>query len=276
MPEIENKKKEQWAIIIGFFLILLVILITLFRSDLLSGSNQNENGTLINNKNSAANYPIISVQDLQKKILLTKQRDKLTLLDIRPFKTYSAEHIVDAVNVTPEEFPLDAKIDAHNLIIIIGENDDDGDISKTVTELKKEKFDNFLVLSGGMATWTNAMGATVTYGDPNSFTDQAKVSYVESEKLNEAFKQNIPMYIVDIRTADEYAEGHLQGSVNIPFEEIEKRRSDISENRVVLVGINELQEFQAAVQMYDMLLVSPFVLKGAIPEWQKKGFSLVK
>jgi len=57
-------------------------------------------------------------------------------------------------------------------------------------ESKKENFQNFLVLAGGMEVWKQNGGPTVTYGDPTSIIDQSKVSYVEPENLNDALKQN--------------------------------------------------------------------------------------
>jgi rhodanese-related sulfurtransferase len=200
----------------------------------------------------------------------------MTLLDIRPFSSYVQEHILDTVNITPADFPISPQIDAHNLVVVIGANAGDSDIPKTVDELKKENFTNILVLAGGMETWKKLAGMTVTYGNPNSFADQSKVSYVEPEKLHNALKQNVPMFIIDVRTADDYAKGHITGAKNIPADELEKRRSEITEKKVVVVGINELQEFQSSVQMYDMLLVSPYVLKGGMPGWEKKGFPMTK
>jgi len=197
-------------------------------------------------------------------------------LDIRPFQTYADEHIVDAINITPEEFPLEQKIDLHKLIIIIGENPEDENIKKTITQLEKEDFKNFMVLAGGMEAWKQLVGVTVNYGNPNSFEDQMKVSYVEGKDLNDALKQNVPTFILDVRTTEEYAKGHIPGAINIPAEELEKRRKEITEKRVVVVGINELQEFQSSVQIYDMLFVSPFVLNGAMPEWEKNGYLMQK
>jgi rhodanese-related sulfurtransferase len=272
----ENKKKEQAAMIIGLFLILLVILITLFRSKVFSGSSAPQTSDQSASAVATLGYKTINATDLQKKILLPGKDSGLILLDIRPFSDYAAEHIVDSVNVTPAEFPLNSKIDVHSLIIVVGANASDSDIATTVDELKKENFTNFMVLANGMEAWKQSAGATVTYGDPTSFVDQAKVSYVEADQLNAALKQNVATYIVDVRTADEYSKGHIPGAINIPSDDLEKRRHEIAEKRVVVVGMNELQEFQSSVQMYDMLLVSPFVLKGAMPGWQQKGFAIVK
>jgi len=274
--EIPKNKKEQIAIAIGFLLILIVILITLFRSNLFSGKDDAQNEGQIVKEDDGLEYKAITAKDLHKKILLAEENEQPVLLDIRPFQTYADEHIADAINITPEEFPLEQKIDLHKSIIVIGENPEDENIKKTITQLEKEDFKNFMVLAGGMEAWKQLVGVTVNYGNPNSFEDQMKVSYVEGKDLNDALKQNVPTFILDVRTAEEYAKGHIPGAINIPAEELEKRRKEITEKRVVVVGINELQEFQSSVQIYDMLLVSPFVLNGAMPEWEKNGYLMQK
>lgn len=271
-----NEKKEKIVITLGFFLILIVILITLFRSNLFENKGSSNDLNLSGQSYSKPDYPTINVKDLNKKILLSKGDTSLVLLDVRTFDSYAREHIVDSINITPDEFPLNSKIDLHKQVIVIGADENDENIKKTVDELKKENFKDYLVLLGGMILWKQTGGSTVTYGDPTSFVDQSKVYYVEPEKLNEALKQNVPMFIIDVRTAEEYSKGHIPGAINIPSDDLEKRRREIKEKRVVVVGISELHEFQSSVKMYDMLLVSPFVLKGAMPKWEEKGYPIAR
>lgn len=275
----KNKNNENVAIIVGFGAILLVIIFTLLRGKIFPDSKKtNQISTNQASSESAkSDYTTIGAKDLNKKILGIKNNgEKITLLDIRPFDSYIEEHIVDAINITPDELEKNHDLDAHNLIVIIGASSFDGDIQKSFDLLKDAKITNVVVLAGGMISWKEQIGDTVTYGDPKSFVDQSKVSYTDAEKLNEAISQQVPVYIIDVRLPEEYANGHISGAINIPFEELEKRRKEISEKKVVVVGANELQEFQASVQMYDMLLVSPFVVRGAMPVWQEKGFATVK
>lgn len=275
----KNEKNENIAIIVGFVLILFVIIFTLFRNNLFSANDKSTNNFgNQSDKNQADSpaYATISASDLNKKIILNKDKETPVLLDIRSFDTYIQEHIVDAINIPLDEFPVSSKIDTRSPIVIIGESNTDKNISLAMDKLKQEKYENIVVLAGGMALWKQLVGATVTYGDPKSFVDQSKVAYLDPPSLNDAIQQKVPVYIVDVRSADEYAQGHIEGAKNIPFEELEKRRSEITEKKIVVVGTNELQEFQAAVQMYDMLLASPFVMRTAIPGWQEKGFALVK
>lgn len=276
----ENKKNknEEIALIVGFVLILFVIIFTLFRNSSSSNSDKSKSqpDSQSDQQTDAPNYETISANELNKKIITSGNKDGIALLDIRPFDAYIQEHIVDAVNIPLDEFPVDSKIDAHSLIVVIGANSTDKDIPTAVDKLKQEDYKNIIVLAGGMTSWKQLIGSTVTYGDPKSFVDQSKVSYLDPSSLNDALTQKVPVFIIDVRSADEYAKGHIEGAKNIPFEDLEKRRGEISEKRIVVVGANELQEFQASVQMYDMLLASPFVMRTAMPGWQDKGFALVK
>jgi rhodanese-related sulfurtransferase len=268
------EKQEILALILGFFLILLVAIFTLTRSNQKIASEPQS--IIIEPEEKAYAHKTINAKELHKKIIVENDTAGLALLDIRPFEAYAKEHIVGSINIVPEEFPENGKIDAHDHIIVISEKSTDPEVKNMLKKLKKEGFENVSVLAGGMEAWTAMAGITVTYGDPNSFVDQAKVSHVTQEKLNEAVEQKVPMFIIDVRSPEKFSNGHIPGAKNIPFEELEKRRKEITEKKVVVVGNNELEEFQASVQMYDMLLVSPYVLKGGMPKWLENRFPIEK
>ena len=276
--ELEKDKKEKMIIGLGFGLILFVIVFTLLRnSDFTKKDNSDSKQSNLNSQLSTSlPYETIGAKDLNKKILGIGTKEEFTLLDIRPFNEYIQEHIVDAINIPPDEFPAKEKININNLVVVIGNDSADKNISTALEKLKEEGCKNIVVLAGGMASWTQIIGATVTYGDPKSFVDQSKVSYLDPAELNDAITQKVPVYIIDVRSKEQFAEGYIAGAKNIPFEELEKRRGEITEKKVIVVGLNELQEFQASVQIYDMLLVSPYVMRTAMPGWKDKGFALVK
>jgi len=275
----EIKKNENIPLIIGFTLILFVIVFTLFRNNFSSKSNKPapEDDIQTNTqKDLTKKYTAISPNELNKKISLPGSKEAITLLDVRPFEEYVNEHIVDSINIPISDFPVGSKIDSHSLIVVIGTDNEDKNIDTALGKLKQESYTNAIKLAGGITAWKQFYGATVTYGDPKSFIDQAKVSYLDPASLNDAITKKVPVFIVDVRSNKEFQEGHIAGAKNIPIEEIEKRRKEITESKVVVVGINELQEFQASVQMHDMLLISPFVMRTAMPGWKEKGFQIVK
>ena len=272
-----KNKKDTNALLIGLGLIVLVMFITFFRTSILPSENPADKVKQKNSQTEIAGqkYQTISTAQLQKKLALGTETN---LLDVRDFKDYITEHIVDSVNVAPNELPVGSKINPKNPVILITTDATDQEsITSVLKSLENEHVTNVQILAGGFDEWKKMGGATVNFGNPNSFTDQSKVSYVENTKLNEAIKSSVPTFILDVRPQSEYANGHLKGAVNIPLDELEKRRNELRAfPRIVISGASELQEFEAAVQLYDMMLVQPFVLKEGILGWQKKGFELVK
>ena len=276
----EINKNEKTALIVGFGLISLVILITLLRGtglfDPKNKSSEQISTQDVSKLSGILPFETIGSKELSKKIEDSKKNATFTMLDVRPFVAYIQEHIADSINLTPEEFPVGSKIDAHNLVVIIGEDNQDKNITTAIDKLKQENITNVVALAGGINSWKQIVGMTVTYGNPKSFVDQSKVSYLDPEQLNDAITKNVPVYILDVRSVEAFSKGHIAGARNIPFEDLEKRRREITERRIVVVGDNELQEFQASVQLYDMLLASPFVMRTGMPGWQNKKFAVVQ
>lgn len=276
MNDLDQHKKEQLAIGVGFALILLVFVFTLLRNDIFSSkeTSSSQSTDSETKTKTAAKYNTVNATDLQKRLLTDKK--KMTLLDVRPFESFAEEHIIDSVGIPLDEFPVADKIDAHTQIVIIGQSSSDENISKAFDKLKEEKFKDIIVLAGGIDSWKQLLGITVSYGNPKSFVDQSKVSYLDPEQLNDAIKSNAALYIIDVRSNEDFKKGHIAGAINIPFDDLEKRRNEVTERKAVIVGLNELQEFQASVQLFDMLLISPYVMRQAMPGWQSKGFPLTQ
>lgn len=85
------------------------------------------------------------------------------------------------------------------------------------------------------------------------------------------------IFILDVRTKEEYDTGHIKGSILIPLQEIEKRYNEIPRDRKILVycktGHRSTQASEILVkngfkQIYNM--------KGGITEWTKAGYEIIK
>jgi hydroxyacylglutathione hydrolase len=48
-------------------------------------------------------------------------------------------------------------------------------------------------------------------------------------------KSPVPFMLLDVRTAEEYAEGHIKGAVLIPVQELEQRISEVPKDKQVYV-----------------------------------------
>lgn len=271
----KTKLSESQILLVGLGLIGLVTVVTVYQAGYFSFASKKEKPeTEAVVQEDVLPYQTILVKDLQN---LIQKKQPLTLLDIRSFDEYIQEHILDSVNIPLEEFPAAAKIDPKKPVVVIAATGDDPKITEVVEALKKETFTDVKVLAGGMLIWVSQLGATITYGNPDSFQDQAKVDYITPEQVNERLNKKESLSVVDIRSQGDFSAGHIPGAINIPFEEIEKRREDIDvTKKIIVVGTNEVREFQAAVQINDIFFMTPSVMKGAMPRWKELNFPLAK
>ena len=74
-----------------------------------------------------------------------------------------------------------------------------------VFEITLEKLRLFTGRSNTLVTIDAPLFGTVMVF--NGRVLQKGAAYVEPEKLNEALKQKVPMFIVDVRTGEEFAKG---------------------------------------------------------------------
>jgi rhodanese-related sulfurtransferase len=81
------------------------------------------------------------------------------------------------------------------------------------------------------------------------------------------------VFLLDVRTSEEYRKGHLHGSVLIPVDQVEKRLAEIPRNRPVLVYCavgsrsGKAAEFLSGKGYPDVMSMS-----NGIVGWFKNGF----
>jgi len=59
--------------------------------------------------------------------------------------------------------------------------------------------------------------------------------YDNPARLNELLQSGSTFHLVDVRTADEYREGHIRGSVHIPYAEIDERPPTDDRSELIVV-----------------------------------------
>jgi len=79
--------------------------------------------------------------------------------------------------------------------------------------------------------------------------------------------------LIDVRSAAEYAVGHIPGAINVPLEEVEARTADIGQGPVLLVCEAGTRAAIAAGWLEGRQAVS--VLEGGTAAWRNSGLPLV-
>lgn len=275
MENKEKNKKYLKAGFIGFFLILVVALVTIFRSNLSSEENSTEISPVdFAKEKSPLENKAIETKDLMNKII---QRENLVILDVRSEEEYKKEHLADSVNIPLVDFQEKVNSLQRDKTYIILDDDYAESSLLAMQVLLENKISNAFYLIGGFSSWKAQYYPTISSGDPNSFIDQSKVKYVKSDKLKELISQEPKLLIIDVRDVGAFQSGHIKGAINIFLEDLEKEKAKIPFGRKIVLYDNDgLWAFMGAVRLYDMGFFNILTLSDGLDGWKNNKFELVK
>jgi rhodanese-related sulfurtransferase len=101
---------------------------------------------------------------------------------------------------------------------------------------------------------------------------------IDAIQAAELIKQE-PVLILDVRTPEEYREGHIKGSVLIPVRELEKRAGEISghlEKPVLVYCRSGNRSVTASNILVSKGFRHLYHMKGGIKDWIRHGLPLEK
>ncbi len=81
---------------------------------------------------------------------------------------------------------------------------------------------------------------------------------------------------VDVRTASEYAAGHVPGAVNVPLDELESRMGDLDSERPVMLICKAGQRAAIAHGLLTGRRSDLHVLEGGTDAWVRAGLPVVR
>ena len=267
--------KDLLAFGIALALILIVILgfigkSVFFRTEPADTSNQSSNEKVASEK-----YPALPAEALRLKI---SKNETVEIIDIRPQVFYEEEHIPFSKHRSVSDLSIYTPENENAEIIIIALADDSVSMEQTDRILKNKPF-AYAFLEGGIASWKAINGNIISAGDPNSVIDRSKVSFKTAEdikKILDGSDRNL-YAIIDTRKATSYQNGHIPTALNIPIDELERRRDDIPSGRqIIAYGVNDLESFRSAVRLYDLNTFSPTAIENGFASWMEKKYDVEK
>lgn len=101
------------------------------------------------------------------------------------------------------------------------------------------------------------------------------VSTVEATRLINTRNANI----IDVRSSDEFAGGHIVGSRNIPSEDLPKRLAEVGKNRsnpVIVADANGRGAAAICAMLRKEGFVEAVALQGGVSAWRDAGMPLRK
>jgi rhodanese-related sulfurtransferase len=80
---------------------------------------------------------------------------------------------------------------------------------------------------------------------------------------------------LDVRTRDEWNQFHIQGSTNIPLDQLQNRLSEVPKNQEVVVVCLSGHRSQSGITMLQQAgYTKVFCLSGGLTTWKASGYPL--
>ncbi|MFA5985833.1 MAG: rhodanese-like domain-containing protein [Parcubacteria group bacterium] len=216
--------------------------------------------------------PQIDAKELSTKILT--DRAHMMIIDMRDRSLFDAGHIAGS-------YPINdiASTQLHDTIILVTATGDESTIIsyyKDITPTNNTVFN----LSGGIAQWTNNGYSLIAPTTEQTFANTSKVQFVEPRDVFMIIKNLEEMkktVILDTRRPGNFATGHIAGSINIPFSELEYHYDTLpSGYKIFVYGANDTLSFEAGALLYDLNFINTKTIKGGFDAWEKYNYPVVK
>ncbi|SDY61570.1 rhodanese-like domain-containing protein [Thermoactinomyces sp. DSM 45892] len=95
--------------------------------------------------------------------------------------------------------------------------------------------------------------------------------HIEASEVSNRYQEEKDHYVwVDVRTIEEYEEGHIPDSLHIPLDELEQRQAELADfkgRNILLICRSGVRSVYAAEVLADHGYTHLYNLKGGMLEW---------
>lgn len=101
---------------------------------------------------------------------------------------------------------------------------------------------------------------------------------ISSTQAYNLIQSNENVAILDVRTQQEYSQGHIEGAVLAPVQTLQNNLAQIAKvkNRKIIVYCHSGNRSVAASRILVQNGFTPLNLKGGITDWKANGFATVQ
>ena len=108
---------------------------------------------------------------------------------------------------------------------------------------------------------TATTGATVQSISPQAYQDQFGAS-------------NAGHFLIDVRTPEEFASGHIAGAINIAVDTLDQHLSEVPKDQPVVVYCHSGNRSAQATQILQNAGYGQIYDLGGVVQWQQAGYAL--
>ncbi len=105
-----------------------------------------------------------------------------------------------------------------------------------------------------------------------------QVPSVDVEEVKKAIDQQEQLVVLDVRTPDEYARGHIEGSINLPVSDIAATYKTVlsdKEQRLFVYCLSGSRSAVAVQELQKLGYIHVFDMKSGLLAWRAKGYKTV-
>lgn len=254
-----HNHRDIKTVFIGGILIFFVGVYFIGKAFFASPEVEGDGDIYTKNEEGAKNSPTIAPDVLQKKI---NNGETLKLIDVRSNEDYKTEHVLHSISIPISSLVGFSPEKDEQVVIIFSEQDKQ--TFEAAKNILDQKSYTYFFLQGGFERWKTSSYQTVSFGNPNSFVDQAKITYISPDELKTLLSHPpANIFILDTQSVQNFEKNHIKGATNIPLDQIEKRAKEIPPAKLVIVyGENELVSFQSGVRLFDLNILAAKTLSG--------------
>ncbi len=247
--------------------------------------------------NLPANSNMMDVADLKKKI--DAKDTSFVIVDIRSAEDFAKGAVEGAINIPMGKLGAELdKLPRDKQIVV---NCYSGQTSgQTVAVLRMAGF-NAISLKGGFPSYAKAEIATpapaaaatlpastpATLDEKQTVVKEAAVSYFSNLPANSNMiaaadlkkkvdAKDASIFLLDIRKAEDFAAGHIEGATNIPMGQVGAKLDTLPKDKQIVVNCYSGQTSGQTVAVLRMAGFNAISVKGGFPSFETAGFTIVK
>ncbi len=96
-------------------------------------------------------------------------------------------------------------------------------------------------------------------------------SLIDAASLSARLQQGAVPYLLDVRTPEEFAEGHIPGAINIPLQQLAQRMAEIPRDVPVVAYCRSGRRVEQALPLLRKNGHAVTELQGSMQAWQDAG-----
>ncbi len=218
-------------------------------------------------------YAVINTVALKKAL---DSGQEISVIDARNPEEYQEVHILNAINVPIKQWEKHVSLlpaDRSTQLVFYCNGIKCGKSKKAAKKALAMGYKNVLVYAEGMPVWEEK-GMPI-YAGP-TYEERIETTKISPVDLDDLIKNGGNTYqLVDVRDSEEFAEGHIPGSINIPVANFASQSGQLDKDKRIIVYCNSGGRSYNA---YRKLIKLGYknINQAIYADWKEEGFFVEK